>query len=109
LAALLVQDLGGSSRNPEGWKPSKKGTEFEQPLAAHRHWHIDVSYIKISGTFYYLCNVFDGCSRYIVNQIAQRRVHPAGKIERLAPGAKEDFGSVIGAQSRSEMVNRKPI
>jgi transposase InsO family protein len=29
--------------------------------------HIDVSYINISGTFYYLCSVLDGCSRYIVN------------------------------------------
>ena len=36
-------------------KSSKKGTGFEQPLAAHQHWHIDVSYINISGTFYYLC------------------------------------------------------
>jgi hypothetical protein len=35
-------------------KPSKKGTGFEQPLTAHQHWHIDVSYINISGTFYYL-------------------------------------------------------
>jgi hypothetical protein len=33
-------------------KPWKKGTGFEQPLAAHQHWHIDVSYINISGTFY---------------------------------------------------------
>jgi hypothetical protein len=41
-------------------KPSKKGTGFEQPLAAHQHWHIDVSYINISGTFYYLCGVLDG-------------------------------------------------
>ena len=31
-------------------KPSKKGTGFEQPLAARQHWHIDVSYINISGT-----------------------------------------------------------
>jgi hypothetical protein len=48
-------------------KPSKKGTGFEQPLAAHEHWHIDVSYINISETFYYLCSILDGCSRYIVN------------------------------------------
>jgi hypothetical protein len=26
------------------WKPSKKGTSFAQPVAAHEHWHIDVSY-----------------------------------------------------------------
>jgi hypothetical protein len=31
-------------------KPSKKGTGFEQPPQAHEHWHIDVSYINISGT-----------------------------------------------------------
>jgi len=48
-------------------KPSKMGTGFEQPLAVHQHWHIDVSYINISGTFYYLCSILDGCSRYIVN------------------------------------------
>ena len=45
-------------------KPSKKGTGFEQPLAAHQHWHIDVSYINISGTFYYLCSILDGCRRH---------------------------------------------
>lgn len=34
-------------------KSSKKGMGFEQPLAARQHWHIDVSYINISGTFHY--------------------------------------------------------
>src|SRR6202158_2121366 len=48
-------------------KPAERGTGFEQPLAVHQHWHIDVSYINISGTFYYLCSILDGCSRYIVN------------------------------------------
>ncbi len=47
--------------------PSKKGTGFHQPLKPHEHWHMDVSYINISGTFYYLCSVLDGCSRYIVH------------------------------------------
>src|SRR5581483_11169330 len=32
-------------------KPSKKGTGFEQPPQSHQHWHIDVSYINIAGTF----------------------------------------------------------
>ncbi len=48
-------------------KPSTKGTGFVQPLQPHEHWHIDVSYINICGTFYYLCSVLDGCSRYIVD------------------------------------------
>lgn len=48
-------------------KPSKKGTGFEQPLAAHDHWHIDVAYLNLGGTFYYLCSVLDGASRAIVH------------------------------------------
>ena len=48
-------------------KLSTKGTGFVQPLKAHEHWHIDVSYINICGTFYYLCSLLDGFSRYIVH------------------------------------------
>ena len=48
-------------------KPSKKGKGFAQPLAPHAHWHIDVSYLNLSGTFYYLCSILDGYSRYIVH------------------------------------------
>ena len=43
--------------------PSKKGTGFVPPLAPHEHWHTDISYLNICGTFYYLCSVLDGCSR----------------------------------------------
>ena len=48
-------------------KPSRKGTGFEQPLQPHQHWHIDVSYINLCGTFYYLCSVLDGFSRFLVH------------------------------------------
>lgn len=47
--------------------PSKKGTGFVQPLEAHQHWHVDVSYINVDGTFYYLTSVLDGMSRFIVH------------------------------------------
>jgi putative transposase len=33
-----------------GSHPSRKGTGFAQPLSAHQHWHIDVSYLNIGGT-----------------------------------------------------------
>ena len=51
------------------WNTAKslKGTGFAQPYGPHEHWHIDVSYIKICGTFYYLCSILDGYSRYIVH------------------------------------------
>lgn len=49
------------------WAPSKKGTGFVQPKGPHKHWHIDISYLNLAGTFYFLITVLDGYSRYIVH------------------------------------------
>ena len=46
---------------------SKKGTGFVQPIGPHVHWHVDISYLNLGGTFYYLCSILDGYSRYIVH------------------------------------------
>lgn len=59
--------LKSSGRLQKYGKPGKKGKGFVQPLNPHEHWHIDVSYINICGTFYYLCSILDGCSRYIIH------------------------------------------
>ncbi len=48
-------------------EPTKKGTGFVQPIQAHEHWHVDVSYLNIGGTFYFLCSLLDGFSRFIVH------------------------------------------
>jgi transposase InsO family protein len=48
-------------------RPSKKGTGFVQPDGPHKHWHIDISYLNLAGTFYYLCTILDGYSRFIVH------------------------------------------
>ena len=40
---------------------SSKGQGFQQPLAPHEHWHVDISYVNVCGTFYYLTSVLDGC------------------------------------------------
>ena len=48
-------------------RTSSKGKGFSQPERAHKHWHVDVSYINICGTFYYLCSVLDGYSRSILH------------------------------------------
>jgi putative transposase len=47
--------------------PVEDGQRLRAALAAHEHWHIDVSYLNIGGTFYYLCSILDGYSWYIVN------------------------------------------
>jgi putative transposase len=48
-------------------KESQKGSGFVQPIVPHEHWHIDISYLNIKGTFYYFFGIIDGCSRYIVH------------------------------------------
>jgi putative transposase len=71
-------------------KESKKGTGFEQPLEAHKHWHIDVSYINIRGTFYYLCSVLDGYSRAIVHWDLRASMTEA-EIEVILQRGKEKY------------------
>ena len=71
-------------------KPSKKGTGFQQPLRPHEHWHTDVSYINIAGTFYYLCSLLDGYSRFIVNWDIRESMTEA-EVEITAQRAKEKF------------------
>jgi transposase InsO family protein len=61
----VLQDAGVLHR----WNrdhTSSKGQGFQQPVRPHEHWHMDISYINIQGTFYYLCSVLDGFSRYLV-------------------------------------------
>lgn len=66
--ASVYRVLKQAGRLDRKWlAPTKKGTGFVQPLQPHEHWHIDVSYINIDGTFYYLTSVLDGCSRFIVH------------------------------------------
>lgn len=71
-------------------KPSKKGTGFIQPIRPHEHWHIDISYINICGTFYYLCSLLDGCSRYIVHWEIREQMTEAD-VEIIIQRAKEKF------------------
>jgi transposase InsO family protein len=71
-------------------KPSRKGTGFEHPLRAHEHWHVDVSYINVCGTFYYLCSLLDGYSRYIVHWEIRESMTEAD-VEIVLQGAKEKF------------------
>ena len=71
-------------------KPSRKGTGFEQPPGPHQHWHIDVSYINICGTFYYLCSVLDGYSRSIVHWDLRESMREAD-VEIILERAKEKY------------------
>jgi len=74
-------------------KPSKKGTGFVQPLKPHEHWHVDVSYLNISGTFYYLCSVLDGCSRYVAHWEIRESMKET-EVELILQRAREKFPGV---------------
>ena len=49
------------------WRIFSENASLFQRCPTGRHESKGVSYINISGTFYYLCSILDGCSRYIVN------------------------------------------
>ena len=71
-------------------KPTKKGTGFQQPQKPHEHWHIDISYINIHGTFYYLTTLLDGYSRYIVHWEIRRSMTEQDELTILQR-AREKF------------------
>ena len=84
--------------------PSKKGTGFKQPEKAHKHWHVDISYLNLGGTFYFLISVLDGYSRYIVHWEIREKMEEqdvevvvARALEKH-PGAKPRIISDNGPQ-----------
>lgn len=69
---------------------TKKGTGFVQPLLPHEHWHVDISYLNIAGTFYFLCSVLDGCSRYLVHHEIREKMEE-NDVETILQRAREKF------------------
>lgn len=71
-------------------KPSKKGQGFEQPLTPHAHWHVDIAYLNIAGTFFYMCTILDGFSRLIVHWEI-REAMKEQDVECIIQAAREKF------------------
>jgi transposase InsO family protein len=69
---------------------NSKGTGFQQPLRPHEHWHVDISYVNVCGTFYYLTSVLDGCSRFIVHWELRESMREAD-VEIVLQRAREKF------------------
>jgi transposase InsO family protein len=93
---------------------SKKGKGFHQPTRPHEHWHVDVCYINICGTFYYLCAILDGYSRYVVHWEIRERMKEADveiiiqrareKVPRAQPTIITDNGPQFIARDFKEFV-----
>jgi len=73
--------------------PTKKGTGFVQPLQPHEHWHVDISYLNIAGTFYFLCAILDGCSRFIVHWEIREKMEEID-VETIVQRAREAYPGV---------------
>jgi putative transposase len=84
----VLRDAGMMQRHHS--KPSLKGKGFQQPLRPHEHWHVDVSYINVAGTFFYLCSLLDGCSRSIVHWEIRESMTEAD-VETIIQRARERY------------------
>jgi hypothetical protein len=62
-------------------------------LQPHEHWHVDVSYLNIAGTFYFLCSLLDGCSRFIVHWEIREKMEEAD-VETIIQRARESHPGV---------------
>jgi len=90
-ASSVYRVLKEAGRLPTGMRePSSKGMGFAQPLGPHEQWHIDISYLNVCGTFYYLCAILDGYSRYIVHWEIRERMTEAD-VETILQRALEGF------------------
>ena len=72
---------------PSRWeaKPSKKGKGFVPPPSAHAHWHIDVSTLNLSGTFYYLCGILDVATKCLNSRSGNSVICAAFSMATAAP------------------------
>ncbi len=73
-----------------GGTPSRKGKGFEQPLRPHEHWHVDVSYLNICGTFFFLCSILEGYSRFVVHWEIRETMKEA-EVETIIQRAREQY------------------
>jgi transposase InsO family protein len=53
-------------------------------------WHIDVSYINLCGTFYYLCSILDGFSHFLVHWDLRESMREAD-VEVILERAQEEY------------------
>jgi putative transposase len=71
-------------------KPSSKGKGFHQPSRPHRHWHVDIAYVNVCGTFYFMTSILDGYSRYLVHWEIREKMEEID-VEAIVQRGREKF------------------
>lgn len=74
---------------------NNKGRGFEQPFGPHAHWHIDIAYINILGTFFFLISILDGFSRMILHHELRTQMKEYD-VEITLRKAKEKYPEAKG-------------
>jgi transposase InsO family protein len=97
----------------EAEEMKKRG--FDQPKAVHEQWHIDFSYIRIAGSFYYFLGILEGYSCRMLNwRLCQNKEGLNAEIlvtetKELYPEAKDarlisDNGSQFISKDFQELI-----
>ena len=71
----------------------QKGHRLRATPKPHEHWHVDVSYLNIAGTFYFLCSILDGYSRFIVHWEIREKMEEAD-VQTIIQRAREAYPGV---------------
>jgi len=85
----------GTSKYHDWKKRYGKANEHNVKIP-HEHWHMDIAYLNLGGTFYFLTSVLDGFSRSIVHWDISEKMEERD-VEMVLQKALE---KTLGAQPR---------
>lgn len=86
---------------------SRSGTWTSATAGPHRHWHVDIAYINIASTFYYLCSVLDGYSRSTIYWDIREAMTEQSSSPSATANSRPLASSAVNAENLP--VNYKPI
>ena len=99
-----VLKSGGTAAEVEREALEERDRVLNNRREPHQHWHIDVSYLNVCATFYYLCSILDGYSRFLVHWDLRESMTEADieivleRAKELYPGVKPRIISDNGPQ-----------
>jgi len=82
---VLSAQSSGRARSLE---PVEEGHGLRPAAATHEHWHIDISYVNVAGTFCYLSLILDGAMPFLVQREVRERMTTAD-VEVVIQRARE--------------------
>lgn len=114
----VLRGAGLTSRWNQMSSNAKK-TGFQQPEAPHKHWHMDISYVKFHGVFQFLISVLDGYSRFVLHHDVRAQMQEYDvqlvlqealeKYPGQSPRIISDNGSQFIAREFKAFINQREL